>query len=189
MGKRSDFERAPRDLYPTPEKALLPLLSHLPPRARFIEPCAGKGDLVRHLVKHQCIPIDRFDIQPVRPLKSDPEQRERMVIRRGNAATYRLEDGEPILPGLTFFITNPPWKVKMLHPIILNLWWQLPTWLLLSADWKHCDHASPYLPMCRQIVSVGRVRWMPGTKNDGKDNAAWYLFDAEGRRPSFQGRR
>ena len=29
MGKRSDFERIPRDFYPTPYKAVLPLLPHL----------------------------------------------------------------------------------------------------------------------------------------------------------------
>jgi hypothetical protein len=25
--------------------------------------------------------------------------------------------------------------------------------------------------------AVGRVRWIPDSKHDGKDNAAWYLFD------------
>ena len=28
MGKRSDFERRERDFYPTPEEAVLPLLSY-----------------------------------------------------------------------------------------------------------------------------------------------------------------
>jgi hypothetical protein len=27
------------------------------------------------------------------------------------------------------------------------------------------------------IVSVGRVKWIEGSKNTGKDNCAWYLFD------------
>ena len=30
MGKRSDFERKPRDFYPTPMEAVEPLLEHLP---------------------------------------------------------------------------------------------------------------------------------------------------------------
>ena len=29
MGKRSDFERIPRDLYPTPAKAVQPLIPYL----------------------------------------------------------------------------------------------------------------------------------------------------------------
>jgi hypothetical protein len=29
----------------------------------------------------------------------------------------------------------------------------------------------------KMIVSIGRVRWIEGSKNDGKDNCAWYLFD------------
>ena len=51
MGKRSDFERIPRDLYPTPAKGVQPLIPYL--RAAgirsFAEPCCGNGDLVRHL--------------------------------------------------------------------------------------------------------------------------------------------
>lgn len=46
MGKRSDFERKPRDLYETPPEAVQPLLPHLCPQTRFIEPCAGAGALV-----------------------------------------------------------------------------------------------------------------------------------------------
>ena len=30
MGKRSNFERNPRDFYPTPKEAVIPLLPHLP---------------------------------------------------------------------------------------------------------------------------------------------------------------
>jgi hypothetical protein len=49
MGKRSGFERLPRDLYPTPAAAMLPLIPHLRGVRTFAEPCAGDGDLVRHL--------------------------------------------------------------------------------------------------------------------------------------------
>lgn len=46
MGKRSRFQRAPRDFYPTPAGAVSPLLPRLPPEFAFVEPCAGAGDLV-----------------------------------------------------------------------------------------------------------------------------------------------
>jgi hypothetical protein len=49
MGKRSNFERIPRDFYPTPFEAVLPLIPHLGNAKTFSEPCCGGGDLVRHL--------------------------------------------------------------------------------------------------------------------------------------------
>ena len=41
MGKRSDFERVPRDYYPTPIEAVEPLIDHLPYSFDYVEPCAG----------------------------------------------------------------------------------------------------------------------------------------------------
>jgi hypothetical protein len=49
MGKRSDFQRKPRDFYPTPFAAVEPLIGHLPRKFKFSEPCAGDGQLCRHL--------------------------------------------------------------------------------------------------------------------------------------------
>ena len=46
MGKRSDFERKPRDFYPTPREAIEPLIPHLPETGLFAEPCAGDGRLI-----------------------------------------------------------------------------------------------------------------------------------------------
>jgi hypothetical protein len=49
MGKRSNFERREADFYPTPRAAVVPLIPHLRGIHTFAEPCAGDGDLVRHL--------------------------------------------------------------------------------------------------------------------------------------------
>ena len=49
MGKRSSFERIPRDFYPTPYAAVPPLIPHLRGVRTFAEPCCGDGALVRHL--------------------------------------------------------------------------------------------------------------------------------------------
>jgi hypothetical protein len=49
MGKRSSFERIPRDFYPTPFEAVPPLIPYLRGIKTFAEPCAGDGALVRHL--------------------------------------------------------------------------------------------------------------------------------------------
>ena len=60
--------------------------------------------------------------------------------------------------------------------IIANLSDQLPAWLLLDFDWLATQQAAPYLPRLRDVVVIGRVKWLPGTKWTGKDNCAWMLF-------------
>jgi hypothetical protein len=64
----------------------------------------------------------------------------------------------------------------------------MPTWLLFDADWVHTKQSAPFMPYCRKIVSVGRVRWIEGTKMTGKDNVAWHLFTAEEGTTEFYGR-
>ncbi len=171
MGKRSDFERIPRDFYPTPWEAVLPLLPHLGGPTRFVEPCAGDGRLIDYLesVGHEC--IDAWDIEPRR---ADIEQ---------------LDATTGYILGAGAFITNPPWDRKVLHPIILNLSRQAPTWLLFDADWMHTKQSAPFMPTLRKIVSVGRVKWIADSPFTGKDNCCWYLFDATDEAPAqFVGR-
>lgn len=160
MGKRSSFERVPRDFYPTPVEAVAPLLPHLAPETRFCEPCAGNGVLVDHLTAagHYCAAA--WDIEPQR---ADIDQQDATQRQIGN---------------IDCFITNPPWDRKVLHSIILNLAAQHPTWLLFDADWMHTKQAIPFLPMLHVVVSVGRVKWIKDSPFTGKDNCCWYLFDA-----------
>ena len=185
MGKRGPtLARRKNDAYDTPRAAAAALLPHLPRVCAFIEPCAGKGDLVNHISSlggRFCRAA--FDIAP----RPRPGHR---PIAKGNAATFRLSDEQY---DADLFITNPPWTWELLVPIILNLYWQRPTWLLLSADLIHNERFSFLEPICRDIVSVGRVRWMEGHESDKGhapyDNAAWYLFDGQGRHPTIHGRR
>ena len=64
MGKRSDFERKPRDFYPTPMEAVYPLLDHLDEKCYFAEPCAGDGRLIQHLKNHGGYCNNAMDIEP-----------------------------------------------------------------------------------------------------------------------------
>lgn len=174
MGKRSDFDRVPRDFYPTPAEAVRPLLPHLAPRTRFFEPCAGDGALVRHLEAAGHVCARASDIEP----QSELVER-RCILRNG------------VLPlgHNPMFITNPPWDRKLLHPIIDRLSRFAPTWLLFDADWMHTKQAAPFMPWLRKVVSVGRVKWIPDSKMTGKDNCAWYLFDQHAEGPAqFVGR-
>lgn len=177
MGKRTsgDFARRKNDLYKTWDpRAVAALLPHLDPRTRFIEPCAGDGVLRDQLVAagHSCVyAADRY-----------PGRDDIFCMDALNAS---------ITPEMRVdcWITNPPWSRPILHPMIVHLSDQAPTWLLFDADWVHTRQARPYLPRLRTIVSVGRLKWIEGSEHDGVDNAAWYLFDKPANAlPRFVGR-
>jgi len=172
MGKRSDFARNERDFYPTPETAVLPLLAHLKPGTRYIEPCAGDGALIDILDKYNHHCLRAYDIEPLSPL-----------VGMGDATVGKWYGG------IDCYITNPPWDRKVLHPIIRNLAAHRPCWLLFDADWMHTKQATESLPWLVKVVSVGRVKWIPDSKMTGKDNCCWYLFDANNTEPAqFYGR-
>jgi hypothetical protein len=164
MGKRSDFVRNERDYYQTPLKAIEPLVTHLPDTFTFAEPCAGDGRLIQHIAKltnNGGVATFMCDV--------DPQEDWIMV---GDAL-------EAVIPEtVDYIITNPPWDRKLLHPLIERFAMIKPTWLLFDADWMHTMQSIPYMPWCEKIVSVGRVKWIEGSTSVGKDNAAWYLFDA-----------
>ena len=163
MGKRSNFDRKPRDFYQTPEAAVKPLLSHIG-RVRFVEPCAGDGALVDHLTEAGMTCVDAFDIFP-----------NRHDVRKQNA----LSAVDSLICG-DYIITNPPWDRKILHQMIEHFSQRRPTWLLFDADWMHTKQSAELMRLCKKVVSVGRVKWIPDSKMTGKDNCAWYLFDLIG---------
>ena len=103
MGKRSLFPRIPQDVYPTPAEAVTPLRPHLAPITRFIEPCCGDGHLVGHLERDGHVCVGAYDL---------PD----------DARSKRYAEAKP---GIVF-ITNPPWRRDVLHPIIVNLSDQAP---------------------------------------------------------------
>lgn len=175
MGKRSAFTRKKNDAYDTTDpRAVQALLPHLPAGSRFVEPCAGKGDLVRQLEAAGHLCVGAIDIEP-----------RGEGIGPGDAARFVMAKH---YFGCDLFITNPPWTTELLHPIIFNLFWQAPTWMLLGADYAHNIASAPYMGLCRDIVSVGRLKWEPGSAHQSTDNCCWYLF-AAGARPVFHGRR
>lgn len=151
MGKRSNFARIDKDKYMTTDpRAVRPLLDYYQGiQLKYYEPCAGNGDLIKLIHGGHCVG------------HSDYEQDARTTIYETNA---------------DFFITNPPWTREILHPIIENLRKQLPTWLLFDADWMFTAQSNPYMKYCKIVLPVGRLKWIPGSNNTGKDNCAWYEF-------------
>jgi hypothetical protein len=169
MGKRSDFKRKERDYYPTPLSAVKPLAPHISHIDSFMEPCAGDGRLIDHI----------FEVAPnVTSCEAACDiEPQADWITKFDAMDL---DGVPCWDA---FITNPPWPSRKGEPtvsIALHLSSIAPTWLLLSADFCHNRYfkTSGLSERCVKIVSVGRVSW-EGNGVSGKDNAAWYLFDAK----------
>lgn len=172
MGKRSNMPRRERDYYPTPAGPVAPLLPHLPYGAAFAEPCAGDGALIRSLEAGGMSCVEALDIEP-----------RTYMAYRADALGWTPD------PSVDVIITNPPWRRDVLHPMIVHFARRRPTWLLFDADWIHTRQAAPYLQLLRKVVSVGRVKWIPGSPHTGKDNCCWHLFDARSEGPAvFVGR-
>lgn len=159
MGKRSDFPRLAKDAYQTIDpRAVAALVPHLDGIKTFAEPCCGERYLVHDLINAglECL------------WESDIEE---------GIDALTLTDWH--LNGVDAIISNPPWSRPILHDMILHFQSLAPTWLLYDADWAHTKQCKPFMAKCSHIVSVGRLIWMPGTKMTGKDNCAWYRFDAK----------
>lgn len=159
MGKRSSFPRIDRDAYQTIDpRAVAMLLPHLRGIRTFAEPCAGEGYLVGQLQAAGLVCAYEGDIET------------------GLDALVHPFDEEAVFDAI---ITNPPWRRDIMHAMILRFQAMAPTWLLFDADWAHTKQSGPYIDQCSHIVSVGRLKWMPGTKMTGKENAAWHRFHAQ----------
>ena len=172
MGKKSEFERNPRDYYITPKPPVISLLPHLNKEKSFDEPCAGNGALAQILMNFGFVCKAVSDIEPQNP-----------HIVQGNALDLNTVVGD-------IFITNPPWPAlgQQGDPTIslaLHLSSIAPTWLLLSSDFAHNKYFAKVAGRCIKIVSVGRVKWIPDSDGPGKDNCAWYLFDKDNTEPTI----
>jgi hypothetical protein len=159
MGKRSSFKRIERDAYQTIDpRAVAMLLPHLRGIRTFAEPCAGEGYLVGALQAAGLVCTYEGDITTgydalVHPFNEDAD--------------------------FDAIISNSPWRRDLLHAMILRFQAMAPTWLLFDAAWAHTKQSAPFIDQCSHIVTVGRLRWIPGTTMSGKDDCAWYRFHAQ----------
>lgn len=166
MAKRNNevggFERKPRDFYGTIDPSAVDIFVHIEGTVRYIEPCAGSGNLCNLLQDYPNFVLHKaFDIEP----QAD-------FIEKKDASLLTMED----LEGADVVITNPPYKWEMLKPIMDNLLPKIPAWLLLPADTMHNVRMAEYINLyCYGIASVGRLYWEEN-KVKGKDNFVWYYF-------------
>lgn len=159
MGKRSDFKRIERDAYQTIDpRAVERLLPHLHGIRTFAEPCAGEGYLVGQLQAAGLVCTYEGDI-----------------TTGHDALEYDFQQEA----AFDVIISNVPWDRPILHALILRFQAMAPTWLLFDSDWSHTKQSAPFMDQCSHIVSVGRLKWIPGTKMTGKENCSWYRFHVQ----------
>ena len=163
--------RRERDDYPTPYQAVPPLLPFLrrDQIEVYVEPCAGDGKLVEHLARHDyecCLASDIDDGIDARML--------------------RQEDlDEDVVDAV---ITNPPYEQPLMFEILEHLLeiTSIPIWLLLEAPLMHTQQAAHWLTFyCTDIVSVGRLKLIDGTKDSSSYDFCWYRFQDAGRSNSL----
>lgn len=167
MGKYSNFERAPRDFYPTPLEAMAGLLHHLPStRFTYYEPCAGDGAMVRNMeiAVPQAVLVGASDIHPL------DKGIERVDILKERPVGMVMAD---------CVITNLPWRRDLLHPLIERIAEMLPMWTLLDSNWINTQGgAEIFQRYCVCVQPIGRLKWIEGSKDTGKQDVSWMLFDA-----------
>lgn len=157
----------PRDLYRTPAEAMPFLRPHLPAGGfTFCEPCAADGTLTRRLEAMGGTCTAQYDLRPLASSVGRLDAR--------NLLSHHLN-------GATKIITNPPWDTEMLHPMIMRFSRLVRcTWLLFYADWAFTDQGELFMDWRRgqnrvhKIVTVGRLKWIPGSEFTGLENAAWF---------------
>lgn len=184
MGRRSEFERIPKDLYETWDpKAVVPLLTHLPPHTKYSEPCVGKFALVDQLDSrgHKCV------------WASDIEDRNTPITVKGHWVHRTITEIDALmvttpLSTADCIITNPPWSREILHPLIEHFRKHNKAWILLDSAWAFTKQSSEYMKYCSKIVAVGRLKWIPGTKMSGKDDCSWYCMEMHPCETIFHGR-
>lgn len=140
------------------------MLPFLQPGTRFIEPCAGAGDLVRQLQAASHVCAAAFDIAP---------RGEGIEAIDALSPRWSAVDGEII-------ITNPPYSWQLLRNLILTFIGRAGiAWVLLEANFAHRKRSAGLMAHCAAIVSIGQIRWVPGSKHKSTQLYAWYLFTSQ----------
>ena len=81
-------------------------------------------------------------------------------------------DGAPI-------ITNTPYKKPLMHDLIVHFQEVAPfAWLLLELEWASRKLSRPFQRSCTDIVPIGQIKWIEGSKHASYEHYAWYRFEA-----------
>lgn len=166
MAKRSNFKKSKRDFYATPPEALLPLLPHLKPKTRFVEPTAGRAHFILGLEAHGHKCVEAYDLKPLKNTwKGVIQKRD---ILEGTWKPRRKHD---------VIATNPPFTRKVMHRMITMFSDISPTWMLLEMDWLATKQSRQFKNRMVKVVVIGRIKWFPKSKSTGMENYVFVMFD------------
>lgn len=161
-----NFHPVPLDFYPTPARALPPLLKVLRSPVRYIEPAAGDGTLVDMLAGYGHVCVKAFDIKP---RCSDITARSALDLTEGD------------IGDATVFLTNLPWSWPLFPDLVRHLIALRPLWTLAPARFAHAARSAPLMDMCRDIIALPRLKWFPDSKAQGMQDSVWLHFDGSHR--------
>ena len=193
MGKYSDAERNESDFYPTPMKAVGPLIPYLDGIERFCEPFVGNGVLVNHLskLKPDLKCTWAFDIEPQLEPLTVTATSEFLVSEQRDFDDMTNEDfaSGMIQRGVEAVITNPPWLntpnsgYQLTRFINKLCFGGFPVILLLNANilnnkgfWQNRSKGRSMGDLCYKILPVGRMKWIEGSAHTGKEDCAWFFL-------------
>ena len=194
MGKYTNEERNERDFYPTPIKAVHPLIPHLEGIARYAEPFVGDGKLVNHLsvLKSSMVCTWAFDIEPQLEPITVTSTSEFLVSEQRDfdeLTPYDFAMGM-IQRGVEAVITNPPWLntpnsgYQLTRFVNKLCFGGFPVILLLNGNilnnkgfWQNRVHGKSMGDLCYQVLPVGRMKWIEGSEHTGKEDCSWFFFN------------
>ena len=174
MSKRSDFPKVSKDFYPTTDpkavESLIPFISG----KTYAEPCYGNGDL-EDLLMDVATCKWRSD---VRETVASSKVMDAMSLTKGD------------LEGIDLIVTNPPFTRAVLMPMLHHFITLKPTWLLLPADYMQNVYFGGAMLRCQKVLSIGRLKWIKGSKHTSVDNFCWYFWPqhSEQQETIFKGR-
>lgn len=174
----------PSDFWATPKEAVTPLLQHLPMRFGFYEPCAGARDLVHHLevANSKCHCLSASDIAPRHEFVIELDALTFAFNLMSESQEYHYSDDN-----YEFIITNPPFSrenMALCKQMIHDFMHARKTWLLLPFGMAANIGMRNLMKKCAQFVTIGRVKWIPGSRNKETRDMAWFLFDKNHTGPS-----
>ena len=176
MSKRSNFDKVPKEFYPTTDPKAVPTkLAEFIRGKTYAEPCYGNGDL-EDLLMDVATCEWRSDI---RETVGSSKVMDALCLSKEDIARCQL------------IVTNPPFSKDVLLPLLDHFISLKPTWLLLPAGYMNNIYFGPYMKRCSRVVSIGRLKWIKDSKHTSTDDFCWYFWpkgSTEDMRTIFYGR-
>lgn len=161
----------PRDIWDTPPEAVQSLLRHLPRNIGFYEPCAGAGALSNALEAHGHRCLHKSDIAP---RNHDISQNDALEV------IAQLRPPSTDVFDQSFIITNPPFSRESMgfcRDLIIASAHKRQTWFLLPLAFAaNVQNANIMKRFYQKVVTIGRLKWKPGTRHKERRDMAWFLF-------------